>query len=76
MGTTPTDIALAALTTQVTASVGVEASAVALIQGFAAMIADNANDPAAITALAAQMKASADALAAAVAANPAPVPTA
>jgi hypothetical protein len=76
MGTTPVDVALAALTTQVTASVGVETSAVTLISGFASLIADNSNDPAAINALAAQMQTSAAALAAAVAANPGPTPPA
>ena len=66
---------LADLQAQVTATVGVEASAVALIQGLADEIkaALAANDPAALGALADELKTSADALAAAVAANtPAP----
>ena len=60
---------LDALTAQVTANTEVEASAVILINGLAAKLLEFANDPAAITALATQLQASADALAAAVAAN-------
>ena len=60
---------LDALTAQVAANTEVEASAVILINGLAAKLFEFANDPAAITALATQLQASADALAAAVAAN-------
>lgn len=63
------DDALATLTAQVTANDDAEASAIALIQGLAAQIAANANNPAAITALAATLKTSADALGAAVVSN-------
>jgi len=62
---------LQALTDQVTANTTVEGSALTLIQGIAQKLADaiaNGN-PAALTALQTQLKASADALAAAVAAN-------
>lgn len=61
--------ALDDLTTQVQTTIGIEASAVVLIQQLAAKIGQS-NDPA-MQALAAQLKTSADALAAAVAANPA-----
>lgn len=68
--------ALDDLTAQVTASIGVEASAVTLIQGISAQLAAliaAGSDPAALTALSDKLKTSADALAAAVAANtPAP----
>jgi chromosome segregation ATPase len=57
------------LTAQVKANTDAEASAVTLIQGLAAQIAAAQNDPAAIAALSAQLKTSADALAAAVVAN-------
>lgn len=60
------------LGTQVDATVGVEASAVTLIEGFAAFVTAHANDPVALTAYAASLKSSSDALAASVAANPAP----
>lgn len=63
------DDAIAALTSQVQANTDAETSAVILIQGLAAQIAAVANDPAAVTALAAKLKTSADALAAAVVAN-------
>jgi hypothetical protein len=58
------------LTAQVTVTIGQEASAIVLIQGLAAQIAANANDPVAIQALSDQLKTSSDALAAAVVANP------
>ena len=58
-----------ALTAQVTANTEVEASAVILINGLAAKLLEFANDPAAIIALAGQLQTSANALAAAVAAN-------
>jgi hypothetical protein len=59
------------LTVQVQKNADVEASAVVLIQGIAQKLADAiaAGNPAAITALQAQLSASADALAAAVVAN-------
>jgi hypothetical protein len=60
---------LDALTAQVKENAEVEASAVLLIQGIAAKLAAAATDPVAIAALADQLNASADALAAAVAAN-------
>ena len=63
---------LDALTAQVTATEGAETSAVTLIQGLAAYIAAHANDPGAMTALATRLQTGADALAAAVAANPVP----
>jgi len=67
--------ALDDLTAQVTATVGVEASAVKLIQGIAAQLAAAiaAGNPAALTALQTQLNTSATALAAAVAANTPPV---
>lgn len=84
--TTNLDAALAALTAQVAETEGVEASAVALINGFAAAVtaavtaaltADNAATQtsidaatAAIEATRARFAASEDALGAAVAANP------
>lgn len=58
-----------ALTAQVTANSDVEASAVILINGLAAKLIAAKNDPVAIQALADQLKASAEPLAAAVAAN-------
>jgi ABC-type transporter Mla subunit MlaD len=57
------------LTSQVQKNTDVEASAVTLIQGLAAQIAAQANDPAAIKALTAKLSGSADALAAAIVAN-------
>jgi len=60
---------LTALTAQVATSTTVEASAVTLINGLAAQLLANQNDPAAIAALATQLNTSATALAAAVAAN-------
>jgi hypothetical protein len=63
------DDAIAALTTQVQANTDAEDSAAKLISELAGMIGANANDPAAVTALAAKLKASADALAAAVVAG-------
>jgi hypothetical protein len=61
--------AVTALTNQVTANTTVEGSALVLIQGIAAQITAAAGNPAQVTALASQLKTSADALAAAVAAN-------
>jgi hypothetical protein len=61
------------LTAQVTATVGTEQSAITLIQGLAAALTAAAGDPAKIAAIVAQLNTSAAALAAAVAANPAPV---
>lgn len=57
-----------ALVAQVTENTTVEASAVTLIQGIAAQLAGNPT-PAQVDALAAELKTSSDALAAAVAAN-------
>jgi hypothetical protein len=69
----PLDDAITALQNEVTDTVGVEESAVALINSMATQIAAVANDPQAILDTVAKFKASADALAAAVAANsPAP----
>jgi hypothetical protein len=60
---------LSILTAQVAATAGVEASAVTLIDAIAAELTAQANDPAAVTALANQLKAATDPLAAAIAAN-------
>jgi hypothetical protein len=60
---------LTALTAQVAATVGVEQSAITLIQGIAAQLAAAQTDPVAVANLAAQLKASSDALAAAITAN-------
>jgi chromosome segregation ATPase len=61
--------ALDDLATQVTANTTVEESAVTLIKGLAAQIAAAGTDPAKLQALQASLKASADDLAAAIAAN-------
>lgn len=66
---------LDALAAQVAINTSAEASAVALIQGLAAQLAAIANDPAAVAALAAQLKTSADALSAAIVANTPAAPT-
>ena len=60
---------LARLQAEVTEMSTVAASAVALIEGLSAQIRDNANDPAALTALADSLDDSGNKLAAAVAAN-------
>lgn len=60
---------LTVLSAQVQANTDVEASAVQLIEGLAAQIASLKNDPVALQALADKLKASSDALAAAVVAN-------
>jgi chromosome segregation ATPase len=57
------------LTAQVAENTEVEESAIALIEGIAAKLAAAQDDPAAVAALVDQLNASADALAAAVAAN-------
>jgi len=57
-----------ALTAQVAANDDAEASAIQLIQNIAALLANNPT-PAQVSALAANLKASADALGAAVVAN-------
>lgn len=57
------------LKTQVKSNTDAEASAVVLIEQIAAMLEANAGDSAAVNALAAQLKTSADALGAAVVAN-------
>ncbi len=61
--------ALDDLTAQVAASTTVESSAVLLIKGIAAQIAAAGTNPTSLQALQASLKSSADALAAAVAAN-------
>lgn len=63
------DTAIANLTTQVNNEITVEQSAITLIQGLAAQLIANANDPAAVQALADKIQASATSLAAAVSAN-------
>jgi len=67
---------LKALTAQVTANTDAEASAITLIQGLAAQIAAASGDQAAVDALAAQLKTSATALAAAIVANTPAAPAA
>lgn len=57
------------LTAQVATTTSVEASAATLISGLATQLAAVANDPAAVTALANQLKTATDALAAAITAN-------
>ena len=63
------DAAVAELTNEVTRDGDVVSSATTLISGLADQIAASANDPVAVRALAANLKANTDALAAAVAAN-------
>jgi hypothetical protein len=63
---------LTVLSDQVTATEGVEASAVVLIQGLAAFIEAHKTDPVALQGYADRLKASAVALGDAVAANPLP----
>lgn len=60
---------LDALTAQVQANTEVEASAILLLRGLAAQIADLQDDPAALQALSDNLKASADRLAAAITEN-------
>jgi hypothetical protein len=60
---------LDALTTQVKANTDAEASAVILLNGLAAKIAQIATDPVAVKALSDELKTSADALGAAIVAN-------
>lgn len=60
---------LSGLTAQVTANTDVEASAVTLLNGLAAQIAQLKTDPAALQALSDQLKNSADSLSAAIVAN-------
>lgn len=68
---------LDALTAQVAATTTVEQSAVTLIQGIAAQLSAAAGDPVAVQALADQLKAATDPLAAAIAAStPAAPPSA
>ena len=62
-------LTLDALTAQVTANGDVEQSAVLLIKGLADQIAAASGNQAAVDALAAKLKASADALGAAIVAN-------
>lgn len=61
-----------ALKAQVAATLTAEQSAIVLINSIAAQIAAASEDPAAVQALSDQLKASADALAAAVVAAPQP----
>jgi len=61
--------AIDALAAEVEKNTQVDQSAIVLIQGLADQIAAVATDPAKVTELAAKLKASTDALAAAVAAN-------
>ncbi len=60
---------LSGLTAQVTANTDVEASAVTLLNGLAAQIAQLKTDPAALQALSDQLKASATSLSEAITAN-------
>jgi len=60
---------LSALTAEVARNTEVDASAIALLRGLAAKIVELKNDPVALQALADSMKASSDALAAAVVEN-------
>ena len=62
-------VELDALTAQVAENTAVEQSAIVLIQGIAAQLAALKDDPVAIAALAAQLDATSEALAAAVLAN-------
>lgn len=57
------------LTEQVQVNTDTEASAIVLLNGLSAQLASIANDPAAVAALAAQLKASSENLAAAIVAN-------
>lgn len=66
---------LEALKAEVARNTEVDESAIVLIQGIAAQLEELKGDPAAIQALADRLKASSDALAAAVVANTAPPPT-
>ncbi len=63
---------LAALTTQVTTTTGVEASAVVLINGLAAQLAAAKNDPAKVQAIIDSLNKSSTSLAAAITANSPP----
>lgn len=58
------------LSQQVQETIGIEQSAIALIEGLAAKLEAIANDPAAVLALAEQLHVQSEALAAAVQANP------
>ncbi len=62
-------VELDALTAQVAANTAVEASAITLIKGLAAQIESLKTDPAALSALAASLKESADSLGAAITEN-------
>ncbi len=73
---TTLDQAIKDHTAQVAQNTQVEASAVTLIQGIAAQLTAAAGDPAAVESLAAQLKGSADALAAAITANTPATPAA
>lgn len=60
---------LTALTAQVAENTSAEASAITLLNGLSAQLASIATDPVAVAALAAELKSSGDALAAAIVAN-------
>ena len=60
---------LTTLTTQVQQNTDVEASAITLLNGLSAQIAQIKNDPVALQALADQLKTSSDSLASAITAN-------
>lgn len=60
---------LGPLTAEVTRDVEVKSAAATLLEGLSAKIAELKNDPAALQALSDQLKASSDALAAAIVAN-------
>ena len=60
---------LTALTSQVQQNTEVEASAIVLLNGLSAQIAQLKNDPVALQALADQLKTSSDSLASAITAN-------
>lgn len=66
---TPIEQALSDLTDTVTGLTTVTQSVVAYLQGLAPILADNANSPAAIKAISANVKANADAIGAAVTAS-------
>jgi hypothetical protein len=70
------DAAIAELQAEVDRNSTVDGSAVALIAGLADQIIASANDPTAVRALGAALKASTDSLAAAVSANTPAAPTA
>jgi cell division protein FtsB len=66
---------LTALTAEVARNTDVDTSAIALLEGLAAQIEQLKTDPAALQALADQLKGSSDSLAAAIVANTPAAPT-